>query len=192
LAVVSPGPDFALITRNSLLYSRKAGIYSAFGLGLGILIHVTYCIIGVGLIISKSLLLFNLIKYIGAGYLIYIGYLSLTDKYHKLGNQKNKHSDKKTDPDKFIRMGFITNVTNPKATLFFLSLFTVVIQQNTPVLVKYFYGIIMSLITFFWFTFVSIILSHKIIKEKIAKFQFIFEKIMGFILILLALKILII
>lgn len=189
LAVVSPGPDFALITRNSLLHSRRAGIYSALGLGLGILVHVTYSIIGVGFIISQSPLLFNLIKYIGAGYLLYIGYLSLADKRYKLSNQK-KHGDKETDPGKFIRMGFITNITNPKATLFFLSLFTVVIQQSTPVLVKSFYGITMSLITFSWFAFVSIIFSHKFIKDRITKIQFIIEKVMGIILILLALKIL--
>lgn len=80
LAVISPGPDFIMITRNSLIYSRRTGIYSAIGLGLGILVHVTYSLVGIGLLISKSILLFNTIKYLGAAYLIYIGYKSITAK----------------------------------------------------------------------------------------------------------------
>jgi len=77
LAVMSPGPDFVMIMRNSLLYSRKTGIYSAIGLGAGIAVHVTYSLIGIGFIISKSVLLFSIIKLLGAGYLVYVGYKSL-------------------------------------------------------------------------------------------------------------------
>src|SRR5579871_852922 len=80
LAVMSPGPDFVLISRNSLVYSRKTGIYSALGLALGISVHITYSLIGIGYIISKSILIFSTIKFLGAGYLIYIGYKSLRAK----------------------------------------------------------------------------------------------------------------
>lgn len=189
LAVVSPGPDFALITRNSLIFSRKSGIYSAVGLGLGILVHVTYCIIGVGLIISRTPVLFNIIKFLGVGYLLYIAYLSLSDKYHKIGNQKSGHRKKDLEPGESLRMGFITNVTNPKATLFFLSLFTVIISKTTPIVIKIVYGMEMSLVTFLWFAFVATIFSHNIIKKRISRVQYIIEKVMGIILIILALKI---
>ena len=64
LAVISPGPDFIMITRNSLIYSRKSGIYSAIGLGLGILVHVIYSLVGIGLVISQSILLFTIIKFL--------------------------------------------------------------------------------------------------------------------------------
>src|SRR3990167_8795475 len=83
LAVMSPGPDFVMISRNSLVYSRKVGVYSAIGLGLGILVHVTYSLIGIGLIISKSILLFSILKFIGAAYLIYVGYKCLRAKPHQ-------------------------------------------------------------------------------------------------------------
>ena len=62
LAVLSPGPDFIMVVRNTLIYSRKTGIYSAIGLGLGILVHVTYSLVGIGLLIAKSILLFDLIN----------------------------------------------------------------------------------------------------------------------------------
>src|ERR1035437_4095521 len=150
LAVVSPGPDFLMITRNSLVYSKRTGIYSAIGLGLGILVHVTYGLIGIGFIISQSIVLFSIIKLLGAGYLIYIGYKSLTSKS---SHQTVDNTSSKKDLDRLsaIRVGFITNVTNPKATLFFLSLFTVVIKPNMPLFLKTIMGAEMALVTFAWF-----------------------------------------
>jgi threonine/homoserine/homoserine lactone efflux protein len=74
LGVISPGADFIMVMRNSLKYSTKTGVYSSIGLGLSTFTHVAYCLAGVALIISQSILLFNIIKFIGAGYLIYIGY----------------------------------------------------------------------------------------------------------------------
>lgn len=188
LAVMGPGPDFALVTRNSLVYSRKSGVLSALGIGLGILVHVTYSIIGVAVILSKTPVLLAVIKYIGASYLIYIGYQSLTDKYHAAKNA-NHTSGHDIAPLEALKTGFITNVTNPNATLFFLSIFTTVISQQTPVFVKTLYGVEMSLATFLWFGLVALVFSHKLIKTRIAGVQFYVEKAMGIILILFALKI---
>src|SRR5579872_1548479 len=121
LAVVSPGPDFIMITRNTLKYSRKTGIYSALGLGLGILLHVTYSLVGIGLLISKSILLFSIIKLVGAGYLIYIGYKSIiVKKSHEKYTLTQK--ERGIPKSKALKIGFLTNATNPKASLFFLSL----------------------------------------------------------------------
>src|SRR6266498_2815947 len=64
LAVISPGPDFMMIARNSLIYSRKTGIYSAVGLGLGILVHVVYSLVGIGVLISH-LFVFSKFVYVG-------------------------------------------------------------------------------------------------------------------------------
>lgn len=188
LAVISPGPDFIMITRNSLIYSRKTGVYSAIGLGLGILIHVTYSLIGIGLLISKSILLFNLIKFIGAGYLIYIGYKSLTSKSSHLhiGEQNHKNDISKLSA---IRIGFITNATNPKATLFFLSLFTIVINPTAPLSVKLFMGIEMSIVTAIWFAFVAYLVSHRLVKSKLNKIQGFAEKFIGVVLIALGIKV---
>lgn len=69
IAVISPGPDFALTLRNSLAYSRQAGICTAMGITVGHIVHATYCLVGIGAIISRSILLFNIIKWLGAAYL---------------------------------------------------------------------------------------------------------------------------
>jgi Putative threonine efflux protein len=73
LAVISPGADFAMVTRNSMMLSRRAGMLTAAGIALGVLVHVAYSLLGVGLVISRSILLFSLIKYMGAAYLVYLG-----------------------------------------------------------------------------------------------------------------------
>ena len=79
-AVMSPGPDFALIIRQSLYYNRRASIITSIGIGTGILFHIFYCIIGLGIIISQSSYLFNLFRICGGLYLIFIGYKSFSKK----------------------------------------------------------------------------------------------------------------
>ncbi len=188
LAVMSPGPDFAMITRNSLIYSKKVGLYSALGLALGIMLHIAYSLIGIGLIISQSIVLFSIIKFLGAGYLVFIGWKSLRAKPHKMNLASE---NKKPDLEKFaaIKMGFLTNILNPKATLFFLSLFTQVINPETPTAIKMLYGAEMSLMTFVWFALVAIALSQKTIKAKFSAIQHHFEKVFGVILIVLGIKV---
>ena len=188
LAVISPGPYFIMITRNSLVYSRKTGMYSAIGLGLGILVHVTYSLVGIGVLISKSILLFNIIKYIGAAYLIYIGYKSLTSKSSKL-NLEGKEQKNDLSRLAALRIGFVTNVTNPKATLFFLSLFTLVINPSTPMFVKLIMGAEMSIVTALWFMLVAYLISHRLIKERLSKIQSSAEKFIGVVLIALGIKV---
>lgn len=188
LAVMSPGPDFVMILRNSLIYSRKVGIYSAIGLGLGILVHVTYSLIGIGLIISQSIVLFSMLKFIGAAYLIYIGYMSLRAKPHReQGSEEMQHRDL----GKFaaIRMGFLTNVLNPKATLFFFALFTQVINPHTPKAIQVLYGLEMSAMTFVWFALVAAIMSHERIKARFVSVQHYVERAFGAILIALGIKV---
>jgi len=189
LAVISPGPDFMMITRNSLIYSRKTGIYSAIGLGLGILVHITYSLVGIGYIISQSIVLFNTIKILGALYLIYIGYKSLTSKAPTIEKESEGANTKSISDFEAIKIGFITNVTNPKATLFFLSLFTIVISPDTPLWVKLLMGGEMSIVTFAWFALVAIILSHHLVKQRIGKIQHYAEKFIGIVLIGLGVKV---
>lgn len=188
LATISPGPDFAMVTRNSLTYSRKIGIYTALGISFGLAVHVTYSLVGIGLIIAKSIVLFNIIKYIGAGYLIYIGYQSLKAKSH-INNQSIVKTNNTISRIKALKIGFLTNALNPKATVFFLSLFTQVINPATPLSIQLFYGIEIMGIAFIWFAILSVIFTHTIVKTRIVKVQHYFERLMGVVLIALGIKV---
>ena len=189
-AVISPGPDFAMVTRNSLLYSRRVGIFTAIGLGLGIGVHVAYSLLGIGLIISRSVVLFSAIKWIGAAYLIYIGYKSLrAKKAEPAETQSFLEAPASSLSDmKAVRIGFLTNVLNPKATLFFLALFTQVIDPATPLWVQLVYGGEMMLATAAWFSLVALTFSNAYLKNKIKSVQHYVERATGAVLIALGLK----
>ena len=187
LAVMSPGPDFIMISRNSLVYSRKTGVLSAVGLGLGILVHVTYCIIGIGYIISRSILLFSILKFIGAGYLIYLGWKILKSKPQVA--QAVIENKKEMSAASAIRMGFLTNALNPKATLFFFALFTQVVSPHTPKFVQVLYGLEMFVMTIVWFALVAVLLSNRHLKPRFARVQHYFERFFGVILVALGVKV---
>ena len=126
---MSPAQIFVMAVRNSLTYSRKTGIWTAIGFAFGILVHIFYCIAGLALVISKSILIFNTIKIFGALYLIYIGVKSIMSRGSNI--EITEETKKRTFP--LFKLGELvfTNVLNPKATLYFLSLFTFVIKPET-------------------------------------------------------------
>lgn len=197
LAVMSPGPDFAMVMRNSLVYSRRTGILAAVGLALGIMLHITYSLLGIGLVISQSIVLFNTIKLLGAAYLIFIGIKSLLAKKE---SQKeiadelkeefdNKPAKKDLTTGQAIRMGFLTNALNPKATLFFLALFTQVINPHTAVGIKMIYGAEMCLATFVWFSIVALILSHRHVSSFFAGIKHHIDRVFGAVLVALGIKV---
>lgn len=189
LAVASPGPDFAVVTRNSLIYSRHIGLYTALGIAAGIMVHVAYSLLGIGFIISQSIIVFNIIKFIGAAYLIYIGYKSLRAKPADLAETEASIPVQPLSLSAAFKNGFLTNVLNPKATLFFLALFTQVIAPATPKVIQLAYGIEMMLLTFAWFTLVSLFFSNVLIRKKIAKVQHRIERVTGIVLIALGIKV---
>ncbi|HMS49953.1 MAG TPA: LysE family transporter [Candidatus Saccharibacteria bacterium] len=189
LAVMSPGPDFAMVMRNSLVYSRRTGVLAALGLSLGIALHVTYSLLGIGLLISRSILLFNAIKWIGALYLIFIGVRSLIARQPKDDKQLLSVEKQDLTTNQALRMGFLTNALNPKATLFFLALFTTVVSPSTPVAYKLVYGLEMVIATFAWFAFVAVILSHSKINSLFARVKHRIEKVFGVVLIAFGLKV---
>lgn len=188
LAAISPGPDFVMAVRNSLTYSRKTGIWTAVGFGLGIGVHISYCVAGLAIIISKSILVFNTIKLLGAGYLIYIGLKSFFSKSSHIEIQQ---AEEKEDIPVFsaMRIGFLTNVLNPKVTLFFLGLFTLVISPDVPKSVLLAVSAIMIINTVLWFSLVAIFFTQKRVRSVYECFQGIFSKFFGGLLILLGLKV---
>lgn len=188
LAVMSPGPDFVVVAKNSLTYSRKIAIYTALGLACGISLHVLYSLLGIGLIISQSIILFNIIKYLGAAYLLYIGYKSLRSKSNTTEVEAIKAVND-ISVGKAIRTGFLTNALNPKATLFFLAVFTQVVDPSTPFIIQGLYGVEMMVMTFVWFSIVAILFTSKVLRNKIQKVQHRIEQVTGVVLIALGIKV---
>lgn len=191
VAVASPGPDFLIVTRSTLVFSRKAGIWTSVGVALANLVHVAYCLLGIGFLISSSILIFNTIKLLGAGYLLFIGFKALTHKNTETENPDSyaKITVLSRTPFESLKVGFLCSVLNPKASLFYLALFTQVINPKTPFSVLLAYGLYLGFATFLWFWGVASFFSVNIIKNKFERIQSLSERIMGGLLILLGLKV---
>lgn len=187
LSVISPGPDFFIVMRNSLAHTRRAGIFTAIGVATAIWVHIFYTLAGIGLILSQSIILFTLVKYLGAGYLVYLGWKSLNSKKTD-SPQYTKENSEISDFQSF-KMGFINNALNPKATLFFLSLFTQVVSLETPTYIQVIYGATASVSCLVWFSLVAIFLNHRKIKQIFETVQHYFEKLMGVVLIGFGIKV---
>lgn len=181
LAVMSPGPDFAVVIRNSVSAGRQAGLMTAAGIGTGILIHVGYSLLGIGLIVSQSVWLFNLLKVLAAAYLIYIGVRALRAQPQTAPDESA--SSLVLPPRRAFLNGFITNGLNPKATLFFLSLFTAVISAQTPLPVQAGYGLYLALATGIWFALVATLFSQPGVRRGFARLGHWFDRLMGVVLI---------
>lgn len=112
-----PGPDNIFVLTESISGGKKKGVSLALGLSSGIIVHTAFAATGVSLLIQSSSLAFDIIKYFGAGYLIYIAYKSAIEK-------KVSSKDATTLPNGFFKQfktGFLMNVLNPKVTLFFVA-----------------------------------------------------------------------
>jgi RhtB (resistance to homoserine/threonine) family protein len=188
MAAMSPGPDFIVVTKNSMSGSRAVGLYTAIGVGLGILSHVTYSLVGIGLIISQSIIVFTIIKYLGALYLFYLAYQLF--KMKRNGESENLETEPSLQITKWqaLKEGFFTNSLNPKATLFFLSIFTQVIEPSTPLFIQGLLGLEVAIIVGVWFCTLSLIITHKSIAKVFHKAHYYLMKLMGGALVLLGVK----
>lgn len=181
---MSPGPDFAIVTRNCISGTFRTGVLTSLGVVSAVLIHITYCIFGIALLVSESPFLFNAIKYLGASYLFYLGFMLLKEKkIQKTDDKSVKSLTKKHNP--FIS-GFLCNLLNPKATLFILSLFTQFIKPDMPLSNKLIIGSILPITALIWFILLSYLITHRLLQKHFAKFQFLITKTMGIFLCLLA------
>lgn len=186
LAVISPGSDFAMVTKNTISYGRNAGYLTALGISLSTWVHTLYCLVGIALIISKTPLLFSSIKYLGIAYLLYIGISTFRSKFNPQQNTDGKVSSATLIAA--LKQGFLSNVTNPKTTLFYLSLFTMVVSKSTPLIVQIMYGLIICVLHLIWFGLISYLISHPKIKRKFDKNVNAVNKIIGVVLVLIAVR----
>ncbi|MEN5198570.1 LysE family transporter [Pseudomonas wadenswilerensis] len=189
LAVASPGPDFAVVVRESVTHGRRAGTWTALGVGTAIFLHVGYSLLGIGLIVSQSIMLFNALKWLAAAYLLYIGFKALRARPGAPGSENVQASTVERTPRAAFVAGFMTNGLNPKATLFFLSLFTVVINPHTPLAIQAGYGAYLAVATGLWFCLVAMLFSQQRVRAAFARMGHWFDRTMGAVLIALGVKI---
>ncbi|WP_075182307.1 LysE family translocator [Pantoea sp. 1.19] len=188
LGMISPGPDFFLIIKNAARYSRGTALISAFGVICGVATHMTYCVAGLAVVITTTPWLFTLLKYAGAAYLIYVGVQALLARG---GGKMDLNSIEKsqTSRRRAFMQGYLCNLLNPKATLFFLSVFTQVLSMHSGFGEKLWYaGIILGLSLIWWPLLVFLIQSAPV-RRGLNKAQKVIDKLLGGVLVTLGVKV---
>lgn len=187
VAVMSPGPDFVVAVRNALAYGRRAGLWTALGFGCGVAAHATYTLLGIAALIAQSIVLFNVLKYAGAAYLIYMGFKAIRSR-GSAGDLAIEPAQSGLDGVAAFRSGFITNLLNPKASLFFLALFTQIVDPHTPIAIQTLFGLTCAVMVTVWFSLVACILSAPGIRARFLRAAQWIDRICGGIFIALGLK----
>lgn len=188
LGMLSPGPDFFLIIKNAARYRRSAALMTALGVNCAVATHMTYCVAGLAVVITTTPWLFMLLKYAGAAYLIYVGVQALLSRSNSKMNLSNIEQES-TSLKKAFLQGYLCNLLNPKATLFFLAMFTQVLNVNSGLGEKIWYaGIILGLSSLWWPMLVFLIQSAPV-RRGLAKAQKLIDKLLGGVLIALGIKV---
>ncbi|WP_163836270.1 LysE family transporter [Spartinivicinus ruber] len=180
--LISPGPDFALVLRNSLSsdslsLSRKFACITALGLSSGVLIHTLLSIIGVSMLIKNHLILFTGLQLIGAAYLLFLGCGALKTGWIRVKSgyvtsvRMSGNTQNTTGIWQVYLTGLITNLLNPKALVYFISLISAFVVNSSSISLKFGIAAELFLLTFIWFSVLAIFLSSKKMQHWIKEFE---------------------
>ena len=152
MLIILPGPDTAIITKNTMTKSRIAGFQTTFGMLTALLIHTLAAVFGLSTLIVKSALLFSVLKYLGAFYLIYLGCKSM------LVIAKNRHpidpltASKNFAEKPYFKQGFLSNLLNPKVAVFFLTFLPQFAGNGNDAFIDFLLlGLTYTILTLIWF-----------------------------------------
>ncbi|WP_271411929.1 LysE family translocator [Pseudomonas sp. Q1-7] len=180
LSVVSPGPNFAIVTSTATLRSRRAGVATGLGLAAASVTWVLLAVAGLGLILSQMEWLYVGIKLLGAAYLIWLGGRMI------LG----AHKPPAATPGQLesgifaaARKGYLVSMTNPKALAFYGSIFAVMVPAHAP---GWFYAaivVIAATVSCLWYCGMAVLFSSSAVRGGILRFKAVFETLMGVFLL---------
>jgi RhtB (resistance to homoserine/threonine) family protein len=185
---VVPGSDTIYILSRTITQGKRAGIISLLGIILGALVHTLLAGLGLSIILMKSALVFAIVKWIGAGYLVYLGIKSLMTKTNQTKIEEQAHAYFR----KIFMQGFLTNLLNPKVALFFLAFLPQFVSQDNqfgslPLFILGFTFIATGTVWCLILVLLSDIMTKSIRRSRIASYL---NKITGVVFILLGLNLL--
>jgi RhtB (resistance to homoserine/threonine) family protein len=183
MALMVPGADFAMTLKQTTQHGRRAGMATAFGITAGLLVHLSYALLGVSYLLQSSPEWVQVIRVLGASYLFYLGW----QMWRSPPQASSKTLSTDASNTQAFRQGLITNVFNPKPALFFLSLFSQVIDPQTPWYMLTLDVVALCGSTWLWFACVALILSQPRWQQSWQQHQAMGQRILGSVFMLLAL-----
>lgn len=189
MMVIIPGADTMLVMKNTLRYGPKAGRYNILGLATGLSFWTVIAILGLSVVIAKSVILFTTIKYLGAAYLIYLGVKSFFAKsMFSLDDMQTQAKNMASSPKRYYKTSFmqgsLSNILNPKTVLVYVTIMPQFINLNGNINQQLIIlASILTLLAVLWFLFLVYIIDYAKKWMKNSKFQKVFQKITGIILV---------
>lgn len=184
LIMISPGPDLALVTRNTVIGGKHAGGWTSAGILTGNLVHMTYCLLGIGWLIANSIVAFTILKLAGGAYLIFLGLQSLRPNLNATDDVEMPASRGR----KWWVQGLLNNLLNPKGPLFYLGVLAVFVHTDSSFL----YLVLLVLTTIgvsagFWVLFVYVLQISSVRNRLRAAGRWI-ARLLGLVLIALGIR----
>ena len=191
LAVASPGPDFAYVSRQALVHGRRAGFLASLGISLGLSVHIIYSLAGLSAIIAHSAEWLAVVKLLGGSYLIYLGITCLrsgkqTAQQYALGDQPVQHT-----VGKQIAFGFLCNVFNPKALIYFFAIFTTILSPEMPLLELLIYSVWITFLQLTWFSMITVLFSRQAVRNRFLSIGHWIDWVFGTAMVLLGIKVMV-
>lgn len=190
LAAASPGPDFVLVSQQTLSNGKRAGLLCSIGIAGGLSVHILYSAFGLAAVVASSSSTLWVIKLLGGSYLIYLGISGLRARARN-AEAITAGAGANQTALKTIGLGFLCNALNPKAPIYFISLFTIVLSQNTPAQHLAIYGLWMMVLQFAWFSFLTLLLSRPMITDRFQALGHWIDRVAGGAMLLLGIKVLV-
>ncbi|MCG7499775.1 LysE family translocator [Vibrio sp. Of7-15] len=184
IALMSPGPDFALVVQNAGRYGRQTGILIALGLSLGILLHSILSLTGASLIIQQQPTLFAIFQGAGGGYLLWLG-INAVKSVFQTALSSTAESTQKTSQrvianrKQALAKGFTTSILNPKALVFFLSLLSTLVPVDMSITGKVTAIVMLWISSFLWFAILAWLLTGKKLQAKLLQWTPFIDGICG-------------
>ncbi len=190
MGALSPGPSLAVVVKNTLFGGANQGYATAISHGAGVALYAILTALGIGVIIVQSPLLFSVIKYAGAAFLLYLGIKALMSKKQEVkfdpNAQQNSNTTQKING---WRDGFLISFLNPKLAIFFLALFSQFVDAGATTEKKIIMVATVGTIDTLWYILVAFMFSRGPILDKLKRNSHIIDKITGSFLILLAARV---
>jgi threonine/homoserine/homoserine lactone efflux protein len=188
LGAMTPGQSFIIILKHSMAGGRLNGLVASVGHGLGVMLYAIATVVGLAVIIQQTPWLFDLIKYTGAAFLVWLGYKALTSAPN---NAMYSSDNAAVTLKQSFTEGLMISFLNPKLAIFFLALFSQFVDgtaswQQSVIMIATVTGI-----DTLWYCLVALVLSHSIMLEKLRKHVHIIEKLSGVVLLAVALRVVI-
>jgi RhtB (resistance to homoserine/threonine) family protein len=190
LAAASPGPDFAYVTRQSLVHGRQAGLLASAGIALGLAIHILYSAAGLAAVIAHSVHWMTAIKLLGGAYLLWLGVKGLRARQEAGAIADDTGRALPSSASRQVLGGFLCNAFNPKAPIYFLALFTVVLSPGLPLPTLLAYGAWIMLLQWLWFSLVATVFAHRAIRDRLFAVRHWIDRAFGAAMVALGLRVL--